>query len=270
MNPSFMIFLVAVLIAFILLVIHSLIYRGIKITIIFFGYGFIFGLIREIIYRTFFKNYSVSEVPLQIFGAPIAVIFGWLFTFYLGYCFCEKFLVSGEEPEYLRLMVFSAIFSSYICFSIETTAMYMGWWDVFFESSNFAASDLLAGWFYSALLFFSIYFILIKKVKTIKYLILPILIVILLAIVEFTEQLMMIPSEIGIIILLIIILVLIFILYPYLIIILLTIICLFFINPIRTLSDNNTRIFIFFAIEFIYLLLIVKYPEIIEFEIIKF
>lgn len=265
-----MIFVIAVLIAFIVLVIHSLIYRGVKETSIFFGYGFIFGIIREIIYRTFFKNYSVSEVPLQIFGAPIAVIFGWLFTFYLGYCFCEKFLDSEEESEYSRLMVLSAIFSSYICFSIETTAMYMGWWEVFFESSNYAASDLLAGWFYSALLFFSIYNILIKKVNKNKNLILPILIIILLTIVEFTEVLMMSPSEIGIIVILIIILAIIFILYPYLIIMLLTIVCLFFIKPIRILFDNNTRILIFFAIEFIYLILIVKYPKIIDFEFIKF
>jgi len=264
-----MLFIIAVIIAFTILIIHSLIYRGLKETLIFFGYGFIFGLIREIIYRSFFKNYSVAEVPLQILGAPLAVIFGWLFTFYLGYSLCEKFIDPENEAEYMRLMVLCAIFSSYICFSIETTAMHMGWWEVFFEMSNFAASDLLAGWFYSALLFFSIYIILIGKVKNKKNLLLPILIIILLATVEITEQLMMTPDEIVIIIFYIILLAIICILYPYLAIILLTLACLFFINPIRVLFDNNTRIMIFFIVEFAYLILILKKPEIFEFEIIK-
>jgi hypothetical protein len=265
-----MVFIISVFIAFALLVIHSLIHRGIKETVIFFGFGFIFGMIREIIYRTYFKNYTVAEVPLQVLGAPIAVIFGWIFTFYLGYSLCEKFMINQDESDYMRLMVLCSIFSSYICFSIETTAMYMGWWIVFFEGSNFAASDLLAGWFYTTLLFFSIYFMLIGKIKQKKNIILPVLITVLIGIIETMEKLLIIPNEIGVIIFYLIILGLICVIFPYLSIILIALAFLYFINPVRILFDNNSRILIFFIIEFTYLFLIIKKPEMIKFQIIKF
>lgn len=269
MNP-YQVFILAVFIALALLVIHSLVYRGIKETAIFFVFVFIFGLIREMIYAAFFKNYSFGETPLQILGAPVVPIFGWMFTYYLGYCLCEKLVNPEENTEYPRLMVMCAIFSSYICFSIETLALYMGWWEAFFDSSNFAASDLLAGWFYSALLYFSIYIILIGKARKFKNLLLPVLIIILIAIVEIREQLMIIPDEIIIIILYIIILAIICILYPYLAIIILTLALLFFINPTRVLFDNNTRIIVFFIVEFAYLLLILKKPEIFDIKIINY
>jgi hypothetical protein len=270
LDHTYIVFIIAVFIAFSLLIIHSLFYRGLKETIIFFGFGFIFGLIREIIYRTFFKNYSLGEMPLQILGAPLAVIFGWIFTFYLGYSLCEKFIEKNDsEPEYMRLMVLCAIFSSYICFSIETTAMHAGWWEVYFESSDLAASDLLAGWFYTTLLFVSIYLILIGKVKNMKNQILPVLIMILIGIIEFTERIMILPDEILIIILYIGIVVIICVLYPYLAIIIIPLACLFFINPFRILFNNDTRILTFFLIEFVYLSLILKKPEIFELKFIK-
>ncbi len=269
MNPYY-IFIVAVFIALVLLIIHSVTYRGIKETIIFFVFVSLFGLIREMIYAAFFKNYSFGETPLQVLGAPIVPIFGWIFTYYLGYSLCEKLIDQEEKSDYPRLMVMSAIFSSYICFSIETVALYLGWWDVFFESSNFAASDLLAGWFYSALLFFSIYIILLGKATQPGNFLLPILIILLIAIIEIREQLMIIPSEIIIVIVYIILLAVICILYPYLAIFILTLAFLFFINPTRVLFDNNTRIIVFFIVEFVYLLLLLKKPEIFETEIFKF
>ena len=269
MNP-YQVFLIAVFIALVLLVVHSVVYRGIKETIIFFVFVLLFGLIREMIYAAFFKNYSFGETPLQILGAPVVPIFGWIFTYYLGYSLCEKLIDQEENSEYPRLMVMSAIFSSYICFSIETVALYLGWWEVFFESSNLAASDLLAGWFYSALLFFSIYIILIGKATKLENLVLPFLIILLIAIVEIREQLMIVPNEIIIIIIYIIVLAIICILYPYLAIIFLTLALLFFINPTRVLFDNNARIMVFFIVEFIYLLLLLKKPEIFETEIFKF
>ena len=265
MSLFFPVFLVSVLIAFAFLILHSLKYRGPRETLIFFGYGFLFGFIREIVYRTLFNNYSVSDIPLQILGVPLAIIFGWLFTFYLGYCFCEKFFVLEKESEYMRLIVSCAIFSSYICFSIETAAMYMGWWEVFFETSNFAASDLLAGWFYSALLFFSIYFVLIGKIKSVRNLLLPILTVVLIASIELIGQLTLVFYEIGIILYFFILLAIIFVLYPYLIVFLLTLICLFFISPVRSLVDNNARILIFFVVEFAYLVLVLKYPKFLSY-----
>ncbi|MFX0072462.1 MAG: hypothetical protein ACFFAO_15365 [Candidatus Hermodarchaeota archaeon] len=265
-----MIFIIAVFIAFSLLIVHSLIFRGIKETATFFGFGFIFGLIREIVYRTYFRNYSFGEVPLQILGAPVAIIFGWIFTFYLGYSLCEKFLVNDEsESEYMRLMVLCAIFSSYICFSIETTAMHAGWWIVYFESSEVAASDLLAGWFYTTLIFFSIYFILIGKVKRIKNLILPILLILLIAIIEFMEQILIVPEEILVIIIYFTILVMICFLYPYLAVLMLMLAFLFFIYPIRIIFTNDIRIFTFFVVGFGYMYLILKKPEMFEYEIIN-
>ena len=269
MNP-YQVFIVAVFIALTLLVVHSVVYRGIKETIIFFVFVLLFGLIREIIYAAFFKNYSFGETPLQVLGAPVVPIFGWIFTYYLGYNLCEKLIDQNEKSDYPRLMVMSAIFSSYICFSIETVALYLGWCEVFFESSNLAASDLLAGWFYSALLFFSIYIILLGKATKPRNFLLPILIIFLIAIIEIEERLMIIPSEIIIIIVYIILLALICILYPYLAIFFLTLAFLFFINPTRVLFDNNTRIIVFFIVEFVYLLLLLKKPEIFETEIFKF
>ena len=269
MNP-YQIFLIAVFIALALLVIHSVIHRGVKESVTFFVYVLIFGLIREIIYAAFFNKYSFGETPLQILGAPVVPIFGWIFTYYLGYSLCEKLIDQEEKSDYPRLMVMSAIFSSYICFSIETVALYLGWWEVYFESSNLAASDLLAGWFYSALLFFSIYIILLGKATKSGNFLLPILIILLIAIIEIEERLMIIPSEIIIIIIYIILLAVICILYPYLAIFILTLAFLFFINPTRVLFDNTTRIIVFFIVEFVYLLLLLKKPEIFETELFKF
>ena len=269
MNP-YQVFIVAVFIALALLIIHSVKYRGIKETLIFFMFVLLFGLIREVIYATFFKSYSFGETPLQIMGAPVVPIFGWMFTYYLGYNLCEKLIDQEEKSDYPRLMVMSAIFSSYICFSIETVALYLGWWEVFFDSSNLAASDLLAGWFYSALLFFSIYIILLRKATQPGNFLLPILIILLIAIIEIQERLMIISSEIIIVIVYIILLALICILYPYLAIFLLTLAFLFFINPTRVLFDNNTRIIIFFIVEFVYFIVLLKKPEIFETEIFKF
>lgn len=269
MSLYFPVFIVSVLIAFGFLVLHSIKHRGARETLIFFGYGFLFGFIREIVYRFLFKNYSVTDVPLQILGVPVAVIFGWLFTFYLGYCFCQKFLVLEKESEYMRLIVLCAIFSSYICFSIETAAMYMGWWEVFFESSNFAASDLLAGWFYSTLLFFSIYFVLIGKIKSARNLLLPILIIVLIASVELIGQLAFTFNEIGVILYFFVLLAIVFFLYPYLTIFLLPLTFLFMISPIRSLVDNNARILIFFVIEFAYLVLILKYSKVFEMDLLE-
>jgi len=193
-----------------------------------------------------------------------------MFTFYLGYSFCEKFIVDNDnESEHMRLIILCAIFSSYICFSIETTAMHAGWWDVYFESSKVAASDLLAGWFYTTLLFFSIYFILIGKVRKVSNIILPILITILIAIIEFTEQLMFTPQNLLIILFYIVILVIICVLYPYFAVIIITLACLFFIYPIRIVFTNDTRILTFFIIQFGYLCLILKKPQVFEIEIIN-
>jgi len=64
MDQTYLIFTIAVFIAFTLLIIHSILYRGIKESLIFFGFGFIFGLIREMIYRSYFNNYSFGEAPL--------------------------------------------------------------------------------------------------------------------------------------------------------------------------------------------------------------
>ncbi|MBD3254660.1 MAG: hypothetical protein GF383_06180 [Candidatus Lokiarchaeota archaeon] len=269
MNLTFAIFIFAVLIAFILLIVHSYLHRGIKETLLFFGFGFVFGLIREIIYRTFFNNYSVSEVPLQILGAPLAIIFGWLFTYYLGYSLCESFMKDASEPEYLRLMILSALFSSFICFSIETAAMYLGWWEVFFESSEFAASDLLAGWFYSALLYFSIFFILLGKIKKKKNLILPFLIIFLITIIEFTEVLYFTFQLLLINIIYFTILTIICIIFPFLSIFLIPLGILFFIGPTRDLLNNNGRIIIFFIVEFAYLYILLKKPKIVEIEAIE-
>ncbi len=270
MNTGFQIFIISVLIAFILLIIHSLKKNGWKETVIFFGFGFIFGLIRELIYRTFFVNYAFNEMPLQLFGTPLTIIFGWIFTFYLGYALCVNFIDVNTSHAHVQLIIFCAIFSSTICFSIETTAMYMGWWKVFFETSSYAASDLLAGWFYTTLLFFSLYFIIIKKLRGIKNYLLPILLIVLIAYIEIVEILPFTLETIPLIILYFLIILVIILLYPYLAILIITLALLFFIEPSRALTTNDLRILIFFIVEYSYFVLILRYPKIFTMQLIKF
>ncbi len=260
----------SVLIAFIFLIIHSLKKQGMRETTLFFGFGFLFGLIREIIYRTWFKNYSFGQMPLRVADVPLTIIFGWIFTFYLGHALCSKLILIKTHQDYLRLMMACSIFSSVICFSIETLAMYMGWWEVFFETSSYAASDLLAGWFYTTLLFFSIYLLITRKLKDVRTLILPFLLIFLIGIIEIVEILKFSMSNAVVVIIYLILLAIIILLHPYLSIILITLALLFFFESIRVFTTNDTRIIIFFSIEFIFLFLVLKSPFLFETQLIKF
>lgn len=271
MSLYFEVFLVAVLIAFILLIIHSYFYYGLKESIVFFGFGFIFGLIREIIYRTFFNNYTFGSMPLKILNVPIAIIFGWMFTFYLAYYFSEKLVKpKDQESDAVRVLMACAIFSSFICFLIETAAIYMEWWEVHFVESHFAASDLLSGWFLTTMLFFSIYFILLGKFKKLKNITLSLMVISLIAIIELAEQILFTNEYILYIVLYLLLITIFTIIHPSLAVFLIPQGILFFIQPTRMLFTNDWRIIIFFIIEFSYLMLILFYSKVFQLDIVTF
>ncbi|MHA1294733.1 MAG: carotenoid biosynthesis protein, partial [Promethearchaeota archaeon] len=165
-------FIYPALIAYVLLIIHSFLFRGSKKTITFFGLAFIFGFIREFYYKYFVGAYTFVELTtFTLLGVPIAIPIGWTFTFYIGLFFAQKILNFNIDldnvPERLAkevyaskllpLILIASIFSTTVSFAIETCAINMGWWEFTHIASYYAPLSVLFGWFGTSLLFFHLY-----------------------------------------------------------------------------------------------------------------
>ncbi|MHA1440021.1 MAG: hypothetical protein ACTSPD_20945 [Promethearchaeota archaeon] len=172
------IFIYPTFIAFILLIIHSILFRGSKKTITFFGLAFIFGLIREWYYKNFVKGYTFTDLTtFTLIGVPIAIPIGWTFTFYIGLFFSQKILnfnIDLEDvPErhaeeiykrkVLPIILLASIFSTTVSFAIETCAINMGWWEFSHIDSYYAPISVLFGWFTTSLIFFHLYLLVQYK-----------------------------------------------------------------------------------------------------------
>ena len=160
----FKVFIISVGIAFFIQIVHSILTKGIKFTLGFFGGGFIFGFIREFIYFSFLHDYNAPDMPIRLLNVPICIPIGWIFTFYLAYEFVNKLIEPKTVKDYKNFVIFAAFFSCCICIPIETAAMNMRWWLLYFYADGHIAPILLmVGWFYTSVVFFCIYFVVKKK-----------------------------------------------------------------------------------------------------------
>jgi hypothetical protein len=158
------VFVISVGIAFALQIVHSILTKGGKFTLEFFVGAFIFGFVREFIYFSFIRTYSFPQMPIKLLNVPILIPIGWIFTFYLAYEFINKLIEPKTVKDYKDFIIFAAFFSTFICIPIETAALNMNWWSMsFYTGSNIATVLLMGGWFYTSVVFFSIYFVVKKK-----------------------------------------------------------------------------------------------------------
>jgi hypothetical protein len=160
----FKVFIISVGIAFFIQIVHSLLTKGVKFTLEFFGGGFLFGFVREFIYFSFVHSYGFPNMPVKLLNVPIFIPIGWVFTFYLAYEFANKLIKPKTVKDYKNFIIFAALFSNCICIPIETAAMNMNWWWVSFTLDGIIAPFwLMNGWFLTSALFFCIYFVVKKK-----------------------------------------------------------------------------------------------------------
>lgn len=162
--------------------------KGGKFTFFFLGGGFLFGLIRELIYVNVFHNYAFSQMPLMIMNVPITIPMGWVFAFYLGNEFTKPLIKIMNEKDVYFHIVLCGIFADCICIPIETAALRMGWWDFGTRGNEIASASLMGGWMGTTILFFSIFFLITKKMAK-QRIILPLLISCIPVCIETTEML---------------------------------------------------------------------------------
>jgi hypothetical protein len=159
------VFIVSVGIAFLLQIIHSILTKGGRFTLEFFGGGFLFGFVRELIYISFIQNYEFPNMAIKLINVPIFIPIGWVFTFYLAYEFTNKLMEPKTVKDYKDFIIFTAFFSTCICIPIETAAISMDWWKLIKWpiNDNIAPHGLIGGWIYTSVVFFSIYFVVKKR-----------------------------------------------------------------------------------------------------------
>jgi hypothetical protein len=160
----FKVFIISVGIAFSIEIVHSILTKGWRFTLEFFGGGFVFGFVREFIYASYVNTYEFPNMPITLLNVPVFIPIGWVFTFYLAYEFVNKLIEPKTGKDYKDFILFAASFSTFICIPIETAAMQMHWWWLSFNlDGNIAPFYLMGGWFYTSVLFFCIYFVVKKK-----------------------------------------------------------------------------------------------------------
>ena len=111
---------------FLILVYHSLKISGKRATLLFFGIALIFAFLRELIIGLtsplYFSQYKIGPIP------P-AIVFGWVFAFYLGDYFVRRLTAN---TRFATNIVVKICLGTCIVFAIslimETTAPKMGWW----------------------------------------------------------------------------------------------------------------------------------------------
>ena len=185
-------FLYPAIIGFVLLVIHSGFTRGTRFTLIYFGGGFIFGMIREYFYVNFKQIYDYSGLAIKIFGIPPVIPLGWMFTFYIGLCFAERMMgttcaeietalyqtdQAGAkviwEQKLIPMMIGVAIFTGIVCYSIESCAINLGWWEFIGYKGEFVVNPVQYMWTQTGIIFtvgfFLLYFKQVRSPKNIIF-----------------------------------------------------------------------------------------------------
>ncbi len=145
--------------AFALLIVHSWKTRGRAVTLAFFGFGILYGLLRENAIWLLMQVLTAGAADVkpympqggilpEIGHANLQVSVGWVFSMYLAWTISELILrrVKGGEktgtvPNIGTVPIFapfssrvfmiaglSALFMQAICYCMETTAVAVGWW----------------------------------------------------------------------------------------------------------------------------------------------
>ncbi len=125
---------------FVLLMAHSYVLRGARITITFFLFVSILMFYKEsvrplldgvpFINATFPRSYELLIQNAPGILRQFTLISGWIITFYLSWCFSEQALLRFEsfKRKFFPTLVFSLMLITGICYCMEAIGTHMGWW----------------------------------------------------------------------------------------------------------------------------------------------
>ncbi|MCK4847906.1 MAG: carotenoid biosynthesis protein [Candidatus Heimdallarchaeota archaeon] len=157
-----------------LLLYHAYKNESLDFLLLFFGAGFLFGIIRENLLQMLIlagilpSLYSYSAEFIRILYAPIVVGLGWVFAFYNG-LFTSKQLYQKENPWVTSTI--AALFVMLIAFPIEVTAVEAGWWTWSIEGIPLILGIpplVPFGWATAAFLFNSSFILIKEKINGLK------------------------------------------------------------------------------------------------------
>ncbi len=138
---SIIIFILSASILLALLILHSYLTRGVRITVNFFLFAFMVMFNKEVfgsvLYNIPKHYYFFTKDSPAIIGQLTAVI-GWMITFYLSWCFSELVLLrfNNFKNRLFTTLSFSLIVTMSICFFLETFGISMGLWHWSFYSPS--------------------------------------------------------------------------------------------------------------------------------------
>ncbi|MHA1214343.1 MAG: carotenoid biosynthesis protein [Candidatus Hodarchaeales archaeon] len=151
------------------LIIHSWKTRTHDFVVLYFVFGFIFGIVRENLLQILIGGglipslYSYSSEFIRILYAPIVVGLGWAFAFYNGLHYSET-LYKNDNIWFKSLI--SAFVVMLISIPIEMTAVALNWWEWNIPNMPLILNMPVMvpfGWASAAFLFNSTILILQKK-----------------------------------------------------------------------------------------------------------
>lgn len=121
-----------------LLFLHSWHYRGRRVTLVFFGACFAFGVLRgNTIYHIITNLLGGSSLPylmvqpvVKIWQASIQECVGWIFALYLSWCVAERILTRGgsDRVPLFRLIGMASLLMGAVAYAVEAAAAAVHWW----------------------------------------------------------------------------------------------------------------------------------------------
>jgi len=131
---NILILAISAVILLVLLIAHSYLSKGARTTAIFFLFAF-----TMMFYKEFIQRFSaplpgqhfvflIKNIPLAV--SCIAVVAGWIITFYLSWYFSERILLRFDnfKKRFFTTLAFSLVVTASICFCLENLGVSIGWW----------------------------------------------------------------------------------------------------------------------------------------------
>lgn len=122
---------------FIAVILHSYLYRGARLTFVFFGSAFLHILLKELTHLYVENKFILTLRPYRVLGdtpqilqLPVFVYIGWAVTFYLSWYLAERILkrIGYFYDRVFPTISWSILIAGAISYCVEATAIKAGWW----------------------------------------------------------------------------------------------------------------------------------------------
>ncbi len=161
---SIIIFILSTSILLALLILHSYLTRGVRITVNFFLFAFMMMFNKEVVGTVLYnipKHYQflIKDTPAIIGQLTTAI--GWMITFYLSWCFSELILLrfNNFKKRLFTTLAFSMIVVMSICFCLENFGVSEDLWHWSFYSPTLepflvnCEINAIRGWMHMSFMF---------------------------------------------------------------------------------------------------------------------